>query len=309
MNNKPSTDERIWGALAHLSALAMGIGLPLPILGWSQNRRKSNYASFQCLQALGYQTLGYTIWILATLIVVVVSVIAAISDLVNATNLEEEVMRVATAHTGLSFVLIGIYFISPVVAAIACAFGKDFRYPFMGNLLARYLGYDPAETSEEQTWLIEEHEDRWVTSTGHFAVIIMFWGTLAPIFTWAMQGGRNQFLKFQSIQTVLYQAGTTLLYFVAGVLYVFGLVVFVVTIGFQGEVVFDSTSGLIGAIVFLISLLLALLIILFVPLLHILGQWAGYRVLKGDNYRYPIVGKLVEKQLSRKTQTFEETLA
>ena len=308
MNNKPSTDERIWGALAHLSALAMGIGLPLPILGWSQNRRKSNYASFQCLQALGYQTLGYTIWILATLIVVVVSVVAAISDLVNASNLEEEAMRMATAHTGLSFVLIGIYFVMPVVAAFACAVGKDFRYPLMGNRLARYLGFDTARTSEEQTWLVEEHEDRWVASTGHFAVIIMFWGLLAPIFAWAMQGKRNLFLKFQSIQTIVYQSGLTLLYFAAGFFYVFGLVVFFVTIGFQGEVALDSTSGLIGAIVFLVSLLIAMLIILVVPLLHILGQWAGYRVLKGEMYLYPVVGKIIEKSLMRKTRSVEEKL-
>jgi len=297
MINKPSTEERIWAVLAHLSALGMGIGLPLPILGWSQNRRKSNYASFQCLQALGYQTLGYSVWILTTLVIVIVSVVATIADIVNAPNLEEEAMKVVTAHTGLSFVLIGIYFVLPVIAAITCALGMDFRYPLMGNRLARYLGYDLASSSEEGTWLIEEHEDYWVASTGHFAVIIVFWGLLAPIFTWAMQGKRNLFLRFQSIQTVLYQAGTTLLYFVAGVLYVFGLVVFVVTIGFQDEVALDSTSGLIGAVVFLASLLIALLIILVVPLLHILGQWAGYRVLKGDMYRYPILGGFVEKQV------------
>jgi len=298
MNNKPSTDERIWGALAHLSALAMGLGLPLPILGWSQNRRKSNYTSFQCLQALGYQTLGYTVWILTTLIVVVVSVVATISDLVNATNLEEEAMRIATAHTGLSFVLIGIYFVMPIVAAIACAIGMDFRYPLMGSRLARHLGYDTTRTGDEHIWLIEEHEDRWVAAAGHFAVIIVFWGLLAPIFAWAIQGKRSLFLKFQSIQTVVYQAGITLLYFVAGILYVFGLVVFFITIGFEGEVVLDSTSGLIGTIVFLVSLLFALLIILVVPLLHILGQWAGYRVLKGDMYRYPIIGRLIEKRLT-----------
>jgi len=308
MNSKPSIDERIWAVLAHLSSMAMGIGLPLSILGWSQNRRKSNYASFQSMQALGYQTLGYTVWILATLIVVSVSVIAIISDLVQAENLKEEAMRLATVHTGLSFVLIGIYFVMPIVAAIACALGKDFRYPLMGNRLARYLGYDTAKMSEEQTWLIEKHEDHWVVSMGHFAVIIVFWGLLAPIFTWAMQGKRNLFLKFQSIQTVVYQIAVMVLYFVAGFLYVFGLVVFFVTVGFQGEVVLDSTIGLIGVIVFLVSLLIALLVVLFVPLLHILGQWAGYRVLKGDMYRYPIVGRLVETRLSGKAQTFEETL-
>ena len=308
MKAKPTVEERIWAALAHLSALAMGVGLPLPILGWSQNRRKSNYASFQSLQALGYQTLGYTIWILTTLVIVIVSVVSTLADIVNAANLEAEAIRVATAHTVLSFLLIGIYFVLPVIAAVACALGMDFRYPLMGNRLARYLGFDTARTSEEQTWLVEEHEDRWVASTGHFAVIIMFWGLLAPIFAWAMQGKRSLFLKFQSIQTIVYQSGVTLLYFAAGFFYVFGLVIFFVTIGFQGDVALDSTSGLIGAIVFLVSLLIAMLIILVVPVLHILGQWAGYRVLKGDMYLYPVVGKLIEKRLMRKTGSVEEKL-
>lgn len=293
MNAKPSTEERVWAVLAHLSALAMGMGLLLPIIGWSESRRKSNYTSFQCLQALGYQTLGYTIWILTTLVVVVVSSVAAIAELVNATNLEEEAMRVASAHTGLSFVFIGIYFVLPIVAGITCALGRDFRYPFMGKRLARYLGYD--QNGEGQDWLIEEHEDRWVSSTGHFAVIIILWGLLVPISAWVMQGRRSLFLKFQSIQTVGYQVGTMLLYVVAGFFYVLGLGVFFLTIGFQDSITLDSTMVLIGAIISLASLLFSMLIILVVPLLHILGQWAGYRVLKGDDYRYPIVGRLVEK--------------
>lgn len=295
MNAKPSTEERIWAVLAHLSALAMGLGLALPVVGWSESRRKSNYTSFQCLQALGYQTLGYTIWILTILVVVVVSSVTAIADIVNAANLEEQAMRVASSHTGLSFILIGIYFVLPIVAGITCALGMDFRYPFMGNRLARYLGYDLAQSGEDQVWLIEEHEDRWVASTGHFAVIIILWGLFAPISAWVMQGRRSLFLKFQSIQTVLYQAGTMLLYVLAGFFYVFGLAVFFLAVGFEDNITLDSSMILIGAIISLVSLLIAMLIILAVPLLHILGQWAGYRVLKGEDYRYPLVGKLVER--------------
>ena len=72
MNNTPSVEERVWAVIAHLSAIAMGVGILLPVVGWSESRRKSNYASFQSLQALGYQSLGYTIWILTTLVVVIV---------------------------------------------------------------------------------------------------------------------------------------------------------------------------------------------------------------------------------------------
>lgn len=297
MNNKPSSEERIWSVLAHLSALAMGVGLPLPIAGWSQNRRKSNYASFQSLQALGYQTLGYTIWILVMLVVGVVQTLDMITKLVVAAESGadfDSLLRMVTGgHFSITFVLVGVYFALPVVGAIACAFGMDFRYPLMGKRLAKYLGYASTRTSEEQTWLVEEHEDRWVAATGHFSVIILFWGLLAPLFAWMLQGKRSLFLKFQSVQAVIYQAGTTLLYFMAGFLYTFGVVVFIVTIGFEGGPRLNTLSGLIGIIFFFGSLLISMFIILAVPLLHILGQWAGYKVLKGDMYRYPIVGRLV----------------
>lgn len=300
MNTKPSIEERIWAVIAHLSTLAMGIGLFLPVFGWSESRRKSNYTSFQCLQALGYQTLGYAVWILATLIVAIVSGVGFLSRVQNIDALETDLNAWAAGHTALTFGLIALYLLPPLIAGVACALGRDFRYPFMGSRLARYLGHDPARPGEEKTWLIEEHEDRWVASMGHFSVIIVIWGLLVPIFSWALQGRRSLLLKFQSIQAFAYQAGTTLLYFAGGFFYLFGIVVFVLTIGFEGEISFDSSNVLLGAIVFLVSLLVTLLILLAVPLLHILGQWAGYRTLKGDDYRYPVVGRMVERWIVKK---------
>lgn len=299
MKSKPSIEERVWAAIAHLSTLAMGIGLFLPIFGWSESRRKSNYTSFQCLQALGYQTLGYTVWILTTLIAAIVSGVGFLSRIQHIDALETDLNAWAAGHTALTFGLIALYLLPPLIAGIACALGRDFRYPFMGGRLARYLGYDLTRSGEEKTWLVEEHEDRWVASMGHFSVIIVIWGLLVSIFSWALQGRRSLFLKFQAIQAFAYQAGTTLLYFAGGFFYVLGIVVFILTIGFEGEISFDSSNVLIGAVVFLVSLLITLLILLAVPLLHILGQWAGYRVLKGDEYKYPIVGRLVEKWIAK----------
>lgn len=306
MNSKPPVGERIWAVFAHLSALAMGMGLFLPILGWSESRRKSNYTSFQCMQALGYQTLGYTIWILTTLVLLVISSVSFVFGIQTIDTLEADLNAWVIGHSIFMFGLIGLYFVIPVIAAITCAFGKDFHYPFMGKRLALYLGYESTHSNEEENWLIEEHEDHWVAAMGHCAVIIVFWGLTAPIIAWALQGKRSIFLKFQSIQTVVFQAGTMLLYFIAGFLYVFGLFVFIITIGLEGDFDLNSSGGMIGAVVFLVSLLIAFLIILSVPFLHILGQWAGYRVLKGDDYRYPIMGRLVEKWISRKTNSSTE---
>ncbi len=95
------------------------------------------------------------------------------------------------------------YLLLPVIAAIACAFGRDFRYPVMGTSLARYLGYS-AQTNAAA--MNDDHQERWVAAMGHFSVIIVFWGLLAPVTTWVLQRRHNSFLRFQSMQTTIYQA-------------------------------------------------------------------------------------------------------
>lgn len=300
MNNKTPVEDRVWAVIAHLSAIAMGMGILLPVIGWSESRRKSNYTSFQSLQALGYQSLGYTIWILTTfifLIVISLGSFAGFVNLTNAENIEAEIMTFVFAHITITLGLIGVYFALPIIAAIACAFGKDFRYPILGNRLAKYLGYDFVRSAEEEAWLIEEHEDRWVASMGHFSVIVMLWGMLIPITAWIVQGKRSLFLKFQTVQAFAFQAGTLLLYGLSMVIYFGGALLFIVSMGGMDAANLDSSSGTIGLVLFFISLLCVFGIILLIPLLHILGQWAGYRILKGDDYRYPIVGKWLERRV------------
>lgn len=299
MKNSPSTEERIWAAVAHLSAIAMGMGLLLPVVGWSEQRRKSNYASFHCLQALGYQSLGYTVWILVTLIVLVFSAVAAMAGVANAEDVQAAALQVVYAHTTLMFGLIGVYLLLPVIAAIACALGKDFRYPILGARLARYLGYDPAQAGNDSNWLQEDHEDRWVSAMGHFSVIIMLWGMLVPLTAWIMQGKRSLFLRFQALQTLAFQVCVTLLFLGGIFLYMAGAFVFLGSVGLSGDFGFTSTASMTSLIVFLVFMLIVAFILLIVPLFHIMGQWAGYRVLKGADYLYPVVGKLIEKRLAK----------
>jgi uncharacterized Tic20 family protein len=306
MKNLPTTEERVWAVLSHLSALTMGMGLLLPIIGWSEQRRKSKYASYQCLQALGYQSLGYTVWLLSYLVFVIlyvgIMVIALSSVREGAKNMDVFTGIWMSFLLVIVFGMLGLYLLLPVIAAIACAFGKDFQYPVIGQRLANYLGYVPGQINDEQAWLNEDHEDRWVTAMGHFSVIIMLWGMLVPLTAWILQGKRSLFLKFQSIQTLAYQAGVTILFIGAGMLYMFGFFIFAVTTGFGEACGLSSTSSMVGIGIFILSMLVAVLVVLVVPLFHIMGQWAGYRVLKGDDYRYPVVGKLVEKWLA-KTQS------
>jgi uncharacterized Tic20 family protein len=309
MKPVPTNEDRIWAVISHLSAIAFGMGILLPIIGWSEQRRKSNYASFQCLQALGYQSLGYTVWFLIYLLVVVVLVIIMFIALPLAAegNMQFDTIMLGWMILFIVFVfgMFGLYLFLPVIAAVSCAFGRDFRYPILGERLEHYLGYNPTSDSEEQTWLIEEHEERWVAAMGHFSILIMLWGMLAPLTALLLQGKSSLFLKFQSIQTLVYQGGATVLYFGAGFVYGFGILLLAASMRIMENMQAGSAEVIPGFIIFIIASLIAVAILLLIPLLHVLGQYAGYRVLKGDDYRYPVLGKWVEKWIARQTSLSE----
>ena len=312
MKPVPTNEDRIWAVIAHLSAIAFGMGILLPIIGWSEQRRKSNYTSFQCLQALGYQSLGYTVWFLIYLLVAVALVLIM---LIASAMVAEENVRFDKFMLGwMSFLIVfmfgmlAAYLLLPAIAAVSCAFGRDFHYPILGKRLAHYLGYDSTSNSEAHTWLIEEHEERWVAAMGHFSILIMLWGMLAPLTALLLQGKRSLFLKFQSVQTLVYQAGVFFVFLGAGFIAMAGMVIFPITMWASSSHDPNAPIGMIGIVFLLLIMLIALAIILLIPLFHVLGQYAGYRVLKGDDYHYPLVGRLVEQWMSKQVYSGEENL-
>src|SRR5688572_12081054 len=117
MNTTPTIEDRIWAVLSHLSALALGMGIVLPIIGWSDQRRKSNYSSFQCLQALGYQSLGYTIWILCYLVIIIVASIILLVMLGPTDGTSDAVLGPGMiVFFILIFGFFALYFLLPIVA-------------------------------------------------------------------------------------------------------------------------------------------------------------------------------------------------
>lgn len=300
MKITPTTDDRVWAVLSHLSALALGLGILLPIVGWSEQRYKSKYASFQCLQALGYQSLGYTVWILFYLVMLILLMFVFVFA-VGSTGNDSFVITVwTTIFMSVVFGLFGIYLLFPIIGAVACALGRDYRYPILGNRLARYLGYGLSNKTDESAPVNEQYEERWVAAMGHFTVIIALWGLIAPVTTWILQGRRSSFLKFQSIQTTVFQAAVNIFYMGAGLVYFLGSIAVLAILGLKGDPNQGAPADIFGLVIFMLSFLVASLVMLIVPLFHILGQWAGYRVLKGDDYHYPVIGKLVEKWLENK---------
>src|SRR5262245_19348268 len=127
----------------------------------------------------------------------------------------------------------------------------------MGKRLARYLGYDPNEENVEDAVRNDEHEDRWVAAMGHFSVIIVLWGLLAPAGTWVLQGKRSAFWKFQSIQTTVFQAAVNLFYLGAVVLSLVGMIPLFAMTGLEGDPNQSSPTAMLGLIIFLLCMLVA----------------------------------------------------
>jgi uncharacterized Tic20 family protein len=285
---KPSSEERILAVIAHLSALAMGAGMVVPTVLWSSQREKSKYAAFQSLQAYGYQSLGYTVWMLAYLLFFVLIFIAlvVIAGVVPNAAQNEQITRIFSILLMVfTLGMFGLYFLFPILAVVTCALGKDYHYPILGGRLTRFLEVD--ETMNEV------NAERWAVAMGHFAVIIPLWGLLGPLYLWLAGGKESVYLKIQSAQTTIYQILVNILYFLAACI---GIVLFLLSVLLLSAA---DVIGMPGIAALMVLLCVFGLFALIVPLFHILGQWAGLRVLQGHDFRYPLIGCLVENWLKR----------
>ncbi|MGC1378084.1 MAG: DUF4870 domain-containing protein [Anaerolineales bacterium] len=296
MKIPPTTEEKFWAALSHLSALAAGMGMMLPAFAWANNRKKSNYAAFQSLQALGYQSLGYTLWVVAYLVFVTFWVVI-FALLSSASGKNPVVLNIwLTVFSVITVLTFGIYLLLPIIAAVQCGLGRDFRYPLLGDRLARYIGYDPA--ADAAAPLDDLHEERFAASMGHFCVIYPLWGLLVPVGFWAAPEGRSAYMKFQSLQIVIFQAIGTLVTFALGVIaFIILLVAALPFLAHPGGVYQPSMESILAMFIFLICLAVAVLV---APLYQIIGQWAGLRILQGRDYRYPLVGRWAGRWLAKR---------
>ena len=114
-------DERTWSMLAHLSVLAGLVGLmPLgALIIWLVYRDRSRRVGFHALQALWYQVAWLVIWIVASIIGLIFTVV--------------------TLGFGIILVLPAavVLWLAPVVHGCYAAYkvyqGVDYRYPFIAD--------------------------------------------------------------------------------------------------------------------------------------------------------------------------------
>lgn len=303
-SSSPTSEERLLAGLSHVSFLFFGFGPMVSGLIWSLQRRKSKYIAYHALQALGYQVLFP---LLSQVVILVGSIFLLLAMVIFATV--QSSAGEGTAGIGMVVTMVGYgvffgliliwalaYCVFGLVATVFCLMGKPFQYPWLGKKLADYLLKD---LTAEDIWFNETNEDRYVAAMSHFSFFIQYIGILVPLTVLLSQKVQTFWSKIQSWQALLYQGIGVIGYFI------FGMIAYAVMIPltFLIPVLEQDPSGkysFIMIVLFGLMLLLAIAMVLIVPLYSLFSFIAGIQVLKGRDYNYPILGKLVRRYFERR---------
>jgi len=289
------TDDRIWAVLAHGSALLFVLGPLISLVVWATQRRKSAYASFHALQAMSCQVAAYWLWILAIPLMIILPVLVVIGFAVAGAGSGDEpaalFIAMQAAMFGSIFGTLALYVLLGVLGGALCLAGREFRYPVIGKRLARFLGYHPGEAAP----LNEAQEDRLVASVGHANAIVTLWGLIFPLVVWISQKDRSPLLRFQSLQALIYQGIGAIAYF--GTMAIYMIFIF----GWMFLVLANpETANSPDAFAASLAPMLVFGFVYFVlgPIFLFFAVLAAVRILRGHDYRYPILGNQLARRMT-----------
>jgi uncharacterized Tic20 family protein len=140
----PTQDERIMGALSHISVLLPLLGVVAPIFIWVTQREKSKYVAFQSLQAMAYQLLMIFAYFLA-MGCYIVSFFGSFI-FIPFTSGSDSVGLLPSVGMIIPFLVIAFVFLGGfvfilygLIGAIMVFQGKPFHYVVIGNKVEKYM--------------------------------------------------------------------------------------------------------------------------------------------------------------------------
>ena len=141
-DTQPTRDERIMAALAHGSALLVGMGVIAAIVIWATQKDKSRYVAFQALQALVYQIAGIAVQMVAWccwMALYFASFIPLMATAEQGANEPPVFFLVSLALMFVPIVLMGLWALGGLWGAVRSLQGRDFHYLAIGGQLERWL--------------------------------------------------------------------------------------------------------------------------------------------------------------------------
>ena len=302
-----TTEQKVLAALSHFSILIFGFGMVMPALFWSNQRSKTPYVSFQALQALAFQIsqpVGVTF--LALLGMIVFLILSLIGVLFYSETATSKMLFVIGGLIALGLTFIGFmaYLIIGVIGGISCLLGTEFEYPWLGGWIRRRTkaarNIDPDQEGTLSSYQpSEEAESELIQALCHFASLSPMSGVFVPLAIWISHLSAGTKLWFQAIQAAAFQSIQILAsYGLVGAAYML-YAVMMIPIGFLMDSGMGLASSSAGMLVIGFSLLL-LFVMIFISMLVMAGFQtlaliAGLKILKHQDYRYPLLGKGLDK--------------
>ena len=298
----PTSEEKVWAALAHGSVLFAWFGPIVPTILWVTQRKKSKYVRFHALQAMGYQALVFWGWILG-LIAVFIGMfgIAFFAALV----LDANQMKSSAIEIFLQFFMMlsifglwGFFFLGGLAGAVFCMTGHDFRYPIIGPWLRNKLFGDQVTDEEFEQW-----EDAWVGGICHLTVAQQMFGIITPLIVWFTQKERSVKLRLQALQAAFYQMISVIAYILTSVgslVFFYVLIASVVIVAGGRDGSNESVYNIAGGVLLLLVLgmfLVELLAFFLVPLYYLLAGVGAIRTIRGHEFKYPILGGILARRM------------
>jgi len=139
MSDNTLREERLMAAIAHASVVIFGPGILAGVLIWLTQKEKAPFASRQGLQAAVYQLVGM---IVAMVLWVVWGIFYALTWIPLVRNPEQfeaappPIFWIGMASMVVPLLVMLVWALYGLWGGVQCLRGRDFRYVFVGKLLA-----------------------------------------------------------------------------------------------------------------------------------------------------------------------------
>ncbi len=296
-------EERMICAILHGTSLYGLLALAASSVVWVTQRARSRFVALQALQALMYQMTGFLLFLLTFCLVGIGFNIAAYSGLIARTGGDQPQLTSVLIVAGvLGFASIWFFrLVFPlwgVWAGVRVLRGRNFRYPILGRLAA-------SRGNQGSVVVRREPEDRSTSGNASSGepilaglVHLSMLGGLAPILApllWATAKRRSEFLTHHLLQAALFQM--LVLGMVFGWFFITWLaLVFLAVIGGPLAAVLEPVSRMVDTPPFFFVETGMIVIPLLIT--GILAVVAAVRAFRGEDFRYPIVGKWLVNYLN-----------
>lgn len=152
-------------------------------------------------------------------------------------------------------------------------------------------------TQDEKLWAAAAHVSVWFTVLGGAFTggTVVPLSVFIPLIIYFIFRRRSDFVAFHALQAFTLQVigtvGALLLFVVGGVVWTIGMIVALLLVLLLVGFVLVPLWGLVGLIMLLITALMPVAMLLF-------GTIAAFETYNGRDYRYPFVGRWVDRQLA-----------